>query len=127
MTDDRQSRDLFGEAPEEAPELRARYRRLVMEELPAAATARDWPVHLDHCFARILLDHACARPWREVIQAPAWRNAPAPILARAVRLGEAVLDGRADLWQLNRQSLDWRGKQGPKHARRAAGTPENQE
>ena len=28
--------------------------------LPAAAPGRpDWPVRLDHCFARILLDNAC--------------------------------------------------------------------
>ncbi|MEO0394102.1 MAG: GCN5-related N-acetyltransferase [Pseudomonadota bacterium] len=120
--EDDQRPDLFGEAPAPAEELRARYRHLVMEELPAAAKGRGadqaWPVHLDHCFARILLDHACGRPWREVIQAPAWRNAPAAIIARAVSLGEAILTDRVDLWALNRQSLDWRGKQGPKHARR---------
>ena len=114
--------DLFGEAPAPAEELRARYRHLVMEELPAAAKGRPadqaWPVHLDHCFARILLDHACGRPWREVIQAPAWRNAPAPLIARAVKLGEAVLAERADLRALNRQSIAWLGKKGPKHARR---------
>lgn len=103
-------RDLFGEVPDAAPELRARWKRLVMEEMPAEAGQRDWPVHLDHCFARILLDNACGKAWREVIQAPAWRNAPAPILARAVRLGEAVLADRADLHALNRQSLAYRGK-----------------
>lgn len=117
MGDDTSKRDLFGEAPDVATDLRNAYRRLVMETLPAVAKGQDWPVHLDHCFARILLDHACGRPWREVIQAPAWRNAPAPVLQNAVKLGQAVLDGRADLWALNRQSLDWRGKEGPKHAR----------
>ncbi|MEM6901739.1 MAG: GCN5-related N-acetyltransferase [Pseudomonadota bacterium] len=102
--------DLFGEAPEQAPELRARWKRLVMKEMPSEAAQRDWPVHLDHCFARILLDNACGKAWREVITPPAWRNAPPPVLQRAIRLGEAVLAGHADLHALNQKSLAYRGK-----------------
>ena len=33
-----------------------------------ARAGRSWPVHLDHCFARVLLDDACGRPWREAIR-----------------------------------------------------------
>ena len=95
-------------------ELRARWRKLVEVELPSAATARaDWPVSLDHCFARILLDAAFGRPWRELVRPPAWRNTPSATLAEAVRLGEAVLAGTADLAVLNRRSLALRGKRGP--------------
>ena len=91
--------------------LRTRWRDLVGRRLPETALAAgDWPVLLDHCFARILLDNACGRPWREVAGPPAWRLMPAPILAVAVTLGEAVLEGRADLAALDRRSLALRGK-----------------
>ena len=91
--------------------LRTRWRELVATRLPQAAEVRPrWPVSLDHCFARILLDNACGRPWRESVRAPAWRHMPADRLAVAIRLGEAVLDGREDLAVLNRRSLALRGK-----------------
>lgn len=93
-------------------DLRARWRRLVDADLPSAAADRpDWPVRRDHCFARILLDAACGRPWREVVHPPAWRNMPADRLADAIRLGEMVLAGSVDLAALNRRSLAIRGKQ----------------
>ena len=88
--------------------LRLRWRRLVEDELPGVAAARRWPVRLDHCFARILLDAACGAPWRTVIGAPAWRNAPRAILTTAIALGEACLAGDADLAALNRKSLAMR-------------------
>lgn len=91
--------------------LRARWRDLVERRLPQAARGRpDWPVALDHCFARILLDAVCSRPWREAVAAPAWRNMPADRLHDAIYLGEAVLAGEADLSTLNRRSLALRGK-----------------
>ena len=90
--------------------LRQRWRALVGERLPAAARERpEWPVRLDHCFARILLDDACDAPWRERVRAPAWREAPPALLARAIRTGEAVLAGEADLAALNLRSLRLRG------------------
>lgn len=94
---------------------RARWRDLVGRRLPEAARARrDWPVRLDHCFARILLDHACGGPWRESVAPPAHANLEPDRLAAAVTLGEAVLAGRADLAALNRRSLIWRGKAPPR-------------
>ena len=92
-------------------ELRTRWRALVERRLPEAARHRpDWPVRLDHCFARILLDNAFERPWCEAVPPPAWRETPEDTLARAVALGEAVLAGEADLAALNRRSLQLRGK-----------------
>jgi RimJ/RimL family protein N-acetyltransferase len=91
--------------------LRARWRELVDRRLPDAARGRtDWPVRLDHCFARILLDNACGGPWRDSVAPPAWVNMPEERLAAALDLGEAVLAGRADLAVLDRRSLAWRGK-----------------
>ena len=90
--------------------LAARWFALTRETLPALAVAGDWPVRFDHCFQRILLDNAAGGPWRDSIAAPAWRNAPDGVLARAVELGEAAAAGKADLALLNRRSLAWRGK-----------------
>ena len=87
------------------------WRDLVERRLPEAARdRRDWPVRLDHCFARILLDHACGGPWRDHVRSPAHANLPADRLEAAIALGEAVLAGEADLHALNRRSLAWRGK-----------------
>lgn len=109
-----------GDADADADALRTRWKELVGERLPAAARAgAGWPVHLDHCFARILLDDACDAPWRERVRAPAWRNAPPELLGRAIATGEAVLAGEADLEALNRRSLALRGKRGPGARRRA--------
>ncbi|WP_457105171.1 GNAT family N-acetyltransferase [Methylobacterium sp. P5_C11] len=88
---------------------RADWRDLVGRRLPAAARP-DWPVRLDHCFARILLDNACGGPWRDHVRPPAHATMPMDRLEVAIALGEAVLAGWADLALLNRRSLAWRGK-----------------
>ena len=91
-------------------DLEARWFELTREVLPGLAKERSWPVHLDHCFQRILLDNAVGAAWRTVIDAPAYRNATDEQLESAVRLGEAAVAGEADLDLLNRRSLEWRGK-----------------
>lgn len=101
---------------ESAPsgEIRRRWRSLVERDLPEAA--RDpkcgWPVRFDHCFARILLDNAHGRPWREIVAPPAWLNTSENVLLLAIGLGEAVLEGRTDLHALNQHSLYLRRKRG---------------
>jgi hypothetical protein len=92
--------------------LERRWLDLTRRRLPEAAKARrDWPVRFDHCFQRILLDHATGGVWYDAIpKRPAYAHAPVDVLARAVAAGEAVLAGEADLVALNRQSLIWRGK-----------------
>ena len=79
--------------------------------MPAQAAERGWPVFADHCFQRILLDNAVGGRWYEaIVGRPAYAHADDALLAEAVRLGEAVLAGRADLHALNRRSLGWRQK-----------------
>lgn len=90
--------------------LNDRWFALTRIEMPALAAERHWPVRLDHCFQRILLDNAVGGRWREYIAAPAWRNASDAQLAAAVALGEAAGRGRVDLAELNARSLAWRGK-----------------
>lgn len=94
---------------------RLAWRRLVGETLPLAARTRNWPVSEDHCFARILLDNACGRPWREMVHPPAWKNTPIDLLRNAISLGEAALAGSSDLNKLNNRSLDLRGKRAVRH------------
>lgn len=83
---------------------------LTRVELPALAAERRWPVRLDHCFQRILLDNAVNGMWRDHIASPAWRNASDEQIAAAVTLGEAAATGHVDLAELNAKSLAWRGK-----------------
>lgn len=85
--------------------LERRWLELVRIDLPSVAVERRWPVRLDHCFARILLDAVCRQPWRQRVRPPAYRNLPVPLLARAIALGEAALMGGVDLHRLNTESL----------------------
>ena len=92
-------------------DLESRWLHLTREVLPGLAIARGWPVSADHCFQRILLDHAVGGCWYDhVARRPAYRHLDADALARAVALGEAAAAGIADLPALNAQSLAWRGK-----------------
>ncbi|MGR3542277.1 MAG: hypothetical protein ACU0BS_12750 [Hasllibacter sp.] len=97
--------------------LEARWLDLTQRELPGLAPARGWPIRFDHCFQRVLLDNAVGGVWYYAIpRRPAYRHAPEATLRRAVALGDAVIAGEADLPALNRASLDWRGKSGPRQA-----------
>jgi O-6-methylguanine DNA methyltransferase len=97
--------------------LRKQWTHLYASHLPTLAKARDpaqehWPVHLDHCFARIVLDNAIGvdKPWTQAIKSPAVRNMTVAQLQDALALGERVASGDADLVELDRVSLGLRGK-----------------
>ena len=95
----------------EEAELRAEWRRRVDDRLPALAAARpQWPIRLNHCFARVILDSVHGRPWREVLPPPAWRSMDVTTLRRAVALADDIEQGRVDLGALNRRSLAMRRK-----------------
>lgn len=102
------------EGPAEAPqaagptEPAARWRDLVDRRLPEAARTRPAWAGEEQDFARILLDNACGGAWRESVPPPAWANLPPARLAAAIALGEALLDGGADLAALARRSRGWR-------------------
>ena len=97
--------------------LRDRWTHLYASHLPALAKARDpaqkhWPVHLDHCFARIILDNAVGvdKPWTKAVKSPAVRNMTVEQLRDALALGERVAGGEVDLGELDGVSLRLRGK-----------------
>lgn len=79
----------------------------------AASPSDKWPVVLDHCFARIILDNAVGqdRPWAEVVKAPATKNMTETQLNAALKMGRRIADGEEDLWALDARSLELRGKQ----------------
>lgn len=109
----------------EADHLRRRWTTLYKETLPALARAKDpvqphWPVHLDHCFARIIYDaviglsrnpdSAISGPWTDRLEAPAVKNMHAQNLKECIALGEEIAAGKVDLVELDRLSLAVRGK-----------------
>jgi len=83
---------------------------LTRDTMPRLARERGWPVRFDHCFQRILLDNAVGEKWTGAIASPAYRNATDAQLRQAIVLGREAVDGEADLSELNRRSLVWRGK-----------------
>ena len=97
--------------------LQHRWRNLYQNILPALAASQDsvqelWPVHLDHCFARIVLDRTVGidRPWTEVVRRPAIEHMTSVQLEAVVQLAEEIATGQADLVALNERSLHLRGK-----------------
>ena len=90
----------------------ATYMHLTKELLPSIARSdqTDWPVSEDHCFQRIVLDQVCGGLWYEHLGRPAYKHLTKVQAQRAVELCRDIADGRADLKQLNQQSLTWRGK-----------------
>lgn len=97
--------------------LRHKWTALYAHRLPTLAASHSpaqprWPVHLDHCFARIILDNAIGidAPWTAKLKAPAVKNMSAAQLEKCIALGEGIAEGREDLVVLDGRSLEMRGK-----------------
>lgn len=97
--------------------MRERWTYLYTQHLPSLAKSQDpvqerWPVHLDHCFARIVLDNAVGvdTPWTDAVKQPATKNMTVAQLEAAIQLAERIATGEADLSALNERSLGLRGK-----------------
>ncbi len=101
-------------SPGERGHLLARYRELVLRVLPQQAREGRWVVTADHCFGRIVLDHAVGGCWYDVLdrrRSPAFAQLDDEALARAVALAERMLrEGDPLVRDLDAQSLRWRGK-----------------
>lgn len=125
----------------EADYLRPRWNTLYKETLPALARSKApvqpyWPVHLDHCFARIIYDavigfsrnpdSGISGPWTDRLEAPAVKNMHPENLKECIELGEEIASGKVDLVELDRLSLAVRGKQpkGGKRKRKREGPDE---
>lgn len=94
-------------------ELRAEYNRKVNEELPERARRSDgWPIHLDHCFGRVVLDNVFGDRWYSHVDGrPAYRNLPRGELQEAIGIADRMLEeGKPAVEELNQNSLRWRDK-----------------
>jgi methylated-DNA-[protein]-cysteine S-methyltransferase len=82
------------------------------QENSLTSSQAKWPVHVDHCFARIILDSTVGvdAPWVEKIKSPAYKNMSREQLESSIELGRKILDGDADLVELDNKSLELRGK-----------------
>src|ERR1700741_593186 len=98
--------------------LREEWKTLYSKTLPQLARDRDpaqskWPVTLDHCFSRIILDNTVgqgSQQWDKVIKKPAVNNMTTAQLKDAIELGQKVQNGEMDLQELDQISLVCRGK-----------------
>ncbi len=103
--------------------LQAEWKSLYSETLPKLAKSRDsaqqkWPVTLDHCFARIILDNVIGdgkQQWDKLLAKPAVRNMDEQQLQAAIALGLKIIAGEADLCRLDETSLQCRGKNEAKY------------
>lgn len=105
-------------SPNDVDELREQWKVLYAQTLPKLAKAKDpaqpkWPVTLDHCFARIILDNTIGegqQQWDKVISKPAVKHMTVEQFRTAIQLGEKIKSGEANLVELDKQSLISRGK-----------------
>ncbi len=93
-------------------DLRTRYLDLVNCRLPQRARQVKMPVLFNHCFGRIVLDNLFGGCWYEFLsrQQPAYRQLSDKQLERAIEIGESMLKDVSVAYQLNENSLRWRGK-----------------
>jgi O-6-methylguanine DNA methyltransferase len=102
----------------ELTRLQQQWNTLLTITLPGLAKSKDpaqqrWPVQLDHCFARIILDNTVGEgnlQWDQVIGKPAVQNMSDAQFRSAIRLGEQIRNGEANLVELDERSLAARGK-----------------
>ncbi|KAL8656133.1 MAG: hypothetical protein Q9210_000459 [Variospora velana] len=91
--------------------LRDKWKRMYGETLPSLALSKSsvqdsWPVHVDHCFGRIILDNAIMNK----LKSPAAKNMTSEQLEACIALGTAIAEGRESLPLLDAKSLQLRGK-----------------
>lgn len=115
----------------EIENLRDEWTTLCSHTLPKLAEARDsaqrkWPVTLDHCFVRIILDNTIGhglQRWDNVLQKPAGRNMDEQQLRDAIKLGQRIQSGEVSLCHLDEVSLRCRGNNEWKYGSESVNKP----
>ncbi len=105
--------------------LQATWTEIYSKILPSLARAQDhaqpeWPVTLDHCFGRIILDNTIGEgleQWDKRLNRPAVRNMSLEQLKKAIELAERIKNGDDNLAELNLQSLKIRGEFNKKYGK----------
>ena len=85
-------------------DLQKTWSRLISQDLPNAARARNWPVSTPDGFERLLLDHV-QDDGRITHDTALPRNASAIDLLFAIEMGSKLLDGEACISTINQYSL----------------------
>ena len=67
-------------------ELVARWLALTRVVLPGMAVGARWPIRLDHCFMRVLLDNTLEGVWHHTVKRPAIKHLSPALLAQAIGL-----------------------------------------
>lgn len=90
-------------------ELRAAYTQKVHHELPTVADP-EWPIHRDHCFARVVLDNLFQDQWdTHVSGRPAYEHLSPDELREAIAFADKMVEaGKPAVEKLNDNSLRWR-------------------
>jgi len=94
-------------------QLRVEYDRKVNQKLPEKAQSGDgWPIHLDHCFGRVVLDNVFEDEWYSHVEGrPAYKQLSREELQQAIEIADQMLtQGRPAVKELNQNSLRWRDK-----------------
>lgn len=92
-------------------ELRSEYDQKVHHRLPELAQNGDgWPIHLDHCFGRVVLDTLFQDEWYDHVNGrPAYKHLSEQELTDAIDIADQIIDDGAQMAaELNDRSLQWR-------------------
>lgn len=75
-------------------------------------SALNYPIHLNHCFGRVILDTLFEDCWYKHLskRCPAYKQLDKHLLNRAIEIGEVMLASAAVTQVLNARSLNYRGK-----------------
>ena len=96
------------------PEQQQQYKHLTNQVMPEVARQQHWPVRLNHCFQRIILDTLFQDCWYNHLdranRTPAYRQLSEQQLEDALAIAQRMLDSPETVRQLNRESLRYRGK-----------------
>jgi hypothetical protein len=87
------------------------YIHLTQTVLPDISHKRNWPIHNDHCFQRVVLDTVCQCCWYEKIPTPAYQHLTYQQALAAVKLCEQIKNNEVNLNVLNDTSKRYRRKQ----------------
>jgi hypothetical protein len=94
--------------------LRQEYLRLTNAHLPSIAGERHFPVRLNHCFQRIILDNLFGGCWYDFLEKckiPAYKQLNPAQLQQAITIAQNLCDRSNDyIVTLNQLSLKWRGE-----------------
>lgn len=105
----------MGKSTREKFEFRDEKRQLLAQalnkELPAMFEGQDSPIHLNHCFARVVYDTIVQGDWRKHVKAPAIANFTDAQIIDGLEIVRAIKnEGAYYLAILDQQSLAYRGK-----------------